>query len=90
MAFMVKNPGLMPKFDTVLRGDVQKRRRVMRDILRGCWHSCIETGNGLHVEANLLEDPKPFVADTIIANPPAFAHVHCAEKLGIPLHLMFT
>ena len=33
---------------------------------------------------------KPFVADAIIANPPSFAHVHCAEKLGIPLHMMFT
>ena len=33
---------------------------------------------------------RPFVADAIIANPPSFAHIHCAEKLGIPLHLMFT
>jgi sterol 3beta-glucosyltransferase len=31
-----------------------------------------------------------FVADTIIANPPSYAHIHCAEKLGIPLHMMFT
>jgi UDP:flavonoid glycosyltransferase YjiC (YdhE family) len=33
---------------------------------------------------------KPFVADAIIANPPAFGHIHCAEKLGVPLHMMFT
>ena len=33
---------------------------------------------------------KPFVAHAIIANPPSFAHIHCAEKLGIPLHIMFT
>jgi hypothetical protein len=33
---------------------------------------------------------RPFVAHAIIANPPSFAHIHCAEKLGIPLHLMFT
>jgi sterol 3beta-glucosyltransferase len=32
----------------------------------------------------------PFVADAIIANPPSFAHIHCAEKLRIPLHIMFT
>lgn len=32
----------------------------------------------------------PFVADAIIANPPSFAHVHIAERLGIPLHIMFT
>lgn len=44
---------------------------------------------------DLIEDHrdasnKPFVADAIIANPPSFAHIHVAEKLGIPLHLMFT
>lgn len=33
---------------------------------------------------------EPFVADAIIANPPSFAHIHVAEKLGIPLHIMFT
>ena len=33
---------------------------------------------------------RPFIADCIIANPPSFAHIHCAEKLGIPLHIMFT
>lgn len=33
---------------------------------------------------------RPFIADAIIANPPSFAHIHVAEKLGIPLHMMFT
>ncbi|CAI4219252.1 unnamed protein product [Parascedosporium putredinis] len=42
--------------------------------------------------ATLPGDPtdKPFIADAIIANPPSFAHIHVAEKLGIPLHMMFT
>src|SRR6185437_16688123 len=39
---------------------------------------------------NAASAPAPFVADCIIANPPSFAHIHCAEKLGIPLHIMFT
>lgn len=30
------------------------------------------------------------MADAIIANPPSFAHIHCAEALGVPLHLVFT
>jgi UDP:flavonoid glycosyltransferase YjiC (YdhE family) len=30
------------------------------------------------------------LASTIIANPPSFGHIHCAEKLQIPLHIMFT
>lgn len=97
MAFMCRNPGLMPNFDTVRKGKVQKLRNAMQEILRGCWRSCFEAGNGLDVTASacpkdreLRKDPSPFVADAIIANPPAFAHIHCAEKLGIPLHLMFT
>lgn len=97
MAFMCRNPGLMPNYDTVRKGKVQKLRNAMQEMLRGCWRSCFEAGNGLHAtasafpkEGKLRKDPSPFVADAIIANPPAFAHIHCAEKLGIPLHLMFT
>jgi len=33
---------------------------------------------------------KPFAADAIISNPPAFAHIHIAESLGLPLVLSFT
>ncbi|KAI4916044.1 hypothetical protein J4E90_004490 [Alternaria incomplexa] len=104
MAFMVKNPGLMPGFDTLRSGDIGKRRKGIAEILSGTWRSCIETGNGLGVDPLQqtveewmgIEDQlpeqlrKPFVADAIIANPPAFGHIHCAEKLGIPLHMMFT
>ncbi|KAL8654646.1 MAG: hypothetical protein Q9226_003352 [Calogaya cf. arnoldii] len=87
MAFMVKNPGLLPGMDSIRSGDVGKRRKGMYEIFLGCWRSCIELGDGTD-----SDDPsaRPFVADAIIANPPSFAHIHCAEKLGIPLHLMFT
>lgn len=106
MAFMVKNPGLMPGMDSLRSGDVGKRRKGMYEIVQGCWRSCIEIGDGTGTRAS--DDPqsrasldsgiamdgdissKPFIADAIIANPPSFAHIHCAEKLGIPLHLMFT
>jgi UDP:flavonoid glycosyltransferase YjiC (YdhE family) len=105
MAFMVKNPGLMPGMDSLRAGDVGKRRKGIYEIITGCWRSCIEAGDGTGVsvtddnlDASSFDsriaafDPhtKPFVADAIIANPPSFAHVHIAEKLGIPLHLMFT
>lgn len=33
---------------------------------------------------------EPFVADAIIANPPSIMHIHCAEALGIPVHIMFA
>ncbi|KAI1484782.1 hypothetical protein F5X96DRAFT_662874 [Biscogniauxia mediterranea] len=108
MAFMVKNPGLMPGIDSLKNGEITKRRKGIAEIILGCWRSCIETGDGLGPpprfdrkesgnESPPITPPvagdarhKPFVADAIIANPPSFAHIHVAEKLGVPLHLMFT
>ncbi len=92
MAFMVKNPGLMPSVSTVRAGEVGRRRDAMFEMFQGFWRACINATDDETLPANLkmMEDKHPFVADAIIANPPSFAHVHCAERLGIPLHLMFT
>lgn len=97
MAFMVRNPGLMPGLESLKNGDVGKRRKDIAQIIAGCWRSCFEAGDGtgtpvadLDSVTRCMGDAEPFVADAIIANPPSFAHIHCAEKLGIPLHLMFT
>ena len=79
MAFMVKNPGLIPSYETVRQGEIGERRASMFEMFQGFWKACM---------TNDSEDP--FVADCIIANPPSFAHVHCAERLGCPLHIMFT
>ncbi|KAF7898331.1 hypothetical protein EAF00_004777 [Botryotinia globosa] len=81
MAYMVKNPSIIPNFDTLRSGDIGRKRKMIYTMLNGCWESCI------------MPDPTtgiPFVADAIIANPPSFAHIHCAQALSIPLHLMFT
>ena len=80
MEYMVQNPGLMPSVESLMNGSVSRKKAFIAEILQGCWRSCIEPAS----------DGRPFVADAIIANPPSFAHIHCAEKLGIPLHLMFT
>lgn len=108
MAFMVKNPGLMPGVDALKNGEITRRRKGIEEIIIGCWRSCIEAGKGLgpaprfprHSKTDDLasmpqfevDEPtnRPFIADAIIANPPSFAHIHVAEKLGVPLHLMFT
>ncbi|KAG6195338.1 hypothetical protein E4U35_008472 [Claviceps purpurea] len=105
MAFMVKHPGLMPGIDALKSGEITRRRRGVEQMLLGCWRSCIEAGDGMgpppkqhRVNAPLDflqslpgdEGAQPFVADAIIANPPSFAHIHIAEKMGIPLHMMFT
>lgn len=93
MAYMVKNPGLLPNKESVKAGDVGKRRAEMWEMINGAWRSCIEAGNGMDepVKAAHVRDADDlFLADAIIANPPSMAHIHCAEKLGIPLHMVFT
>jgi Glycosyltransferase family 28 N-terminal domain len=89
MAFMVKNPGLIPGMESLKAGDVGKRRKGMAEILQGCWKSCADADE-IKEDDGTTPRVKPFIANAIIANPPSFAHIHCAEKLGIPLHLMFT
>jgi UDP:flavonoid glycosyltransferase YjiC (YdhE family) len=81
MAFMVNSPGLIPGIKSIRDGDIQGKRRMVAEMLQGCWRSCIEPDE---------RTGKPFVADAIIANPPSFAHIHCAQALGVPVHLMFT
>ena len=98
MAYMVKNPGLRPGFRSIASGDIGQRRQDVAEYIQGCWRSCYQAGDGIQDVSEHPEDnssnggasPKPFVADCIIANPPSFAHIHCAQKLGIPLHIMFT
>ncbi|KAL4783745.1 hypothetical protein BJX76DRAFT_348307 [Aspergillus varians] len=90
MSFMVQNPKLFPKMDTLFHGAIGRRRQEIRRIIGGCWRSCFEAGEGIDLLCDAPLTAPPFVADVIIANPPSFAHIHCAEKFGIPLHLMFT
>ncbi|KAL5113265.1 hypothetical protein ACEQ8H_008871 [Pleosporales sp. CAS-2024a] len=92
MAFMVKNPGLLPNFDTIKEGEISRRRAQMYDMFQGMWRACINATDDETDQENvkMMGDKDPFVADAIIANPPSFAPPHIAEKLGIPLHMMFT
>ncbi|EKG10097.1 UDP-glucuronosyl/UDP-glucosyltransferase [Macrophomina phaseolina MS6] len=92
MAFMVKNPGLIPSIETVKAGEIGKRRKSMYEMFNGMWRACINTTDDENDKNNLkmMGDKNPFIADAIIANPPSFAHVHIAERLGVPLHMIFT
>ncbi|KAG9499326.1 hypothetical protein J7337_010146 [Fusarium musae] len=81
MAYMVKNPSLVPSVSSLMAGDISRKQDMVQEMLGKFWLSCIEP------------DPisgAPFIAEAIIANPPSFAHIHLAEALGIPVHLMFT
>jgi len=62
---------------------VPKKRAMIAEILASTWRACTETDP---------EQPgaRPFRADAIVANPPSYGHIHCAEALHIPLHMIFT
>jgi hypothetical protein len=78
---MVRNPGIIPHMSTITSGEIGSKRRMIAEMLDGCWSSCVEPDADTGI---------PFVADAIIANPPSFAHIHCAQALAVPVHVMFT
>lgn len=81
MSFMVKNSGIIPSISSIAAGDLAKNRHVLTEILASTWIACTADDD---------ETGEAFTAEAIIANPPSFGHVHCAQKLQIPLHIMFT
>lgn len=62
-------------------GEINSKRRMVEEMLDGCWNWCLELDTLTY---------KPFVADAIIANPPSFPHIHCAQTVGTRGHLMVT
>ncbi|CAF1660185.1 unnamed protein product, partial [Adineta ricciae] len=81
MSFMVKNAGIVPSVDGIMSGNLFEGRRMCHDVLHSTWAACINDDD---------ETGASFRAEAIIANPVSFGHVHCAQKLGIPLHMAFT
>lgn len=82
--YLVKTDGrIVPARLDHLLEYVPKERAMIAEILASTWRACTEP------------DPErphapPFRADTIIANPPSYGHIHCAEALHVPLHMVFT
>lgn len=71
----------MPGLASPNRMEVKKNSKMLLDTLKACWNACILPGQWRD---------RPFFADAIIATPLAHAHIHCAERLSIPLHIMST
>jgi len=84
MEYMVMTGGkLIPLHLHQLLEQVPRKRAIMAEILASTWAACTEPDPG-------CAGARPFVADAVIANPPSQGHVHVAEALEAPLHLMFT
>ncbi|XAR62486.1 Sterol 3-beta-glucosyltransferase [Bertholletia excelsa] len=74
---MARNKGLIPSAP----GEISIQRKQLKAIIESLLSAC--TGPD-------IESGRPFRAQAIIANPPAYGHAHVAEALGIPLHIFFT
>ncbi|CCO36656.1 hypothetical protein BN14_10798 [Rhizoctonia solani AG-1 IB] len=82
MSYMVRNPGLIPGIESLTNGDIGKKQKMVGEILEGCFASCFAPDYGPGEDTG-------FAAYAILSNPSTFAHIHCAEALGIPLLFVF-
>jgi sterol 3beta-glucosyltransferase len=84
MEYIVKTGGsILPTRLNQIWEDVPKKRAMIAEILTSTWRACTERDPE-------RPDAQPFRADLIVANPPSYGHIHCAEALHIPLHMIFT
>uniref|UniRef100_A0A804ML81 sterol 3beta-glucosyltransferase n=1 Tax=Zea mays TaxID=4577 RepID=A0A804ML81_MAIZE len=75
--YMVKNKGFLPATPSEIPIQRKQIRDIIFSLLPACKDPDIDTGVS-------------FSADAIIANPAAYGHVHVAEALNIPIHIIFT
>ncbi|XP_057987140.1 sterol 3-beta-glucosyltransferase UGT80B1 isoform X2 [Hevea brasiliensis] len=75
--YMARNKGLIPSAP----GEITLQRKQLKAIIESLLPACSEPD---------IETGAPFRAQAIIANPPAYGHVHVAEALGVPIHIFFT
>ncbi|KAK1780002.1 hypothetical protein QBC45DRAFT_464352 [Copromyces sp. CBS 386.78] len=63
------------------RGPAERERwkESVYAMLEDSWKACV---------APFTSDGKPFIADAIVACHKEFGHLHCAEKLGVPVHVL--
>ncbi|KAG7399919.1 hypothetical protein PHYBOEH_007605 [Phytophthora boehmeriae] len=86
-AYMVKTGGhLIPTKIETIQKDVPRNLLMIEEILQSTWPAVSAAdpeGGGPGIKG------KPFRAQAIISNPVTYGHIHVAERLGVPLHVMF-
>ncbi|KAG2959321.1 Sterol 3-beta-glucosyltransferase [Phytophthora cactorum] len=86
-AYMVKTGGhLIPTKVETIQKDVPRNLQMIDEILHSTWPAVSAAdpeGGGPGVKG------EPFRAQAIISNPVTYGHIHVAERLGVPLHIMF-
>lgn len=78
--FMVATGGTI--VGSVKRPDlIPSNTKAVKGILKSTWPASKNPGDS--------SKGQPFITDAIISNPPTMGHIHVAEALGVPLHIMF-
>lgn len=75
--YMVKNKGFLPSGPS----EIPIQRNQIKEIINSLLPACKDPD---------IDSSIAFKADAIIANPPAYGHIHVAEALKVPLHIFFT
>ena len=83
-AHMVETGGRLLPLSAEEVKAVPEKQQMLEDIMRSTMPACI--GND---ESVATAGAVPFRAQAIISNPVTYGHIHVAEYLDVPLHLMF-
>ncbi|WOK94628.1 sterol 3-beta-glucosyltransferase UGT80B1 isoform X2 [Canna indica] len=75
--YVARNKGFMLSGPAEINVQRKQLKEIIDSLLPACTAPDLITG-------------RPFKAQAIIANPPAYGHLHVAEALGVPLHIFFT
>ncbi|KAJ3678573.1 hypothetical protein LUZ60_002376 [Juncus effusus] len=75
--YMVKNKGFLPSAPSEIPIQRKQIKDIISSLLPACRDPDVDTGIA-------------FKPDAIIANPPAYGHIHVAEALKVPIHIFFT
>ncbi|KAL8826943.1 MAG: hypothetical protein Q9170_007210 [Blastenia crenularia] len=80
-----ENPNILL---SVVKGQFQVLRHRFHSMIDKYWKSSIDNDISTYASEKRKFIQRPFLADSIVSSLPTLAHVHCAEKLQVPLLLV--